>query len=207
MLVAAALAGALAAQQPGRIQLTFNGLAQRAAEVSNVTLDGPMLQVGIRMLSAKESDAQARQVLSRLKGVYVKSFRFDRRDAYSGHDLEPIHRQLHEPGWHHIMSVHSHRDGRSVNIYLMAGAQGVEGMVIIAAYPRALRVVNLVGPIDPAALSQLGGHFGIPRMKPRHSLSLTGAGPRAAAPRDPLTPGRAGGPEPQPGRVWQRRHP
>ncbi|MGH9487499.1 MAG: DUF4252 domain-containing protein [Terriglobales bacterium] len=167
VLLAAALVGALAAQQPGRIQLTFPGLAQRAAETSSVTLDGPMLQVGIRMLAAKESDAQARQVLSRLKGVYVKSFSFDGRGDYSSQDLEPIRRQLHAPGWEHIMSVHSRRDGRTVNIYLMATAQGVAGMVIIAAYRRALQVVNLVGPIDPAALSQIGGHFGIPRVNPR----------------------------------------
>ncbi len=171
MLTVAALAGALAAQQPGRIQLTFNGLAQRAAEVSDVTLDGPMLQVGIRMLSAKEANdgnGQARRVLQQLQGVYVKSFRFGHRDDYSSRDLAAIHHQLDAPGWSRIMSVHSHRGCRTVDIYLMATGKGVAGMVIIAAYPRELRVVNLVGPIDPAALSQLGGHFGIPSVNPRN---------------------------------------
>lgn len=175
-LLLAALAGAGAAQQPGtaaepgRIQLDFNGLAGRAAEVSQVTLDGPMLQLGIRMLSAQESnasDAQARKVLAQLRGVYVKSFRFDGRDDYSERDLGPILRQLQAPGWSHILSVHSRRDDRSVDIYWLATAKGPAGMVIIAEYARELRVVNLVGPMDPAALSQLGGHFGIPRVNPK----------------------------------------
>ncbi|MGH9474932.1 MAG: DUF4252 domain-containing protein [Terriglobales bacterium] len=169
-LVALALAvSPLAAQppaavQPGRIQLTFGGLARRAAEVSDVTLDGPMLQLGIRMLYRQESDGQARRVLSQLKGVYVKSFRFDSQDGYSSHDLQSIRRQLQAPGWAQIMSVHSRRACRNVDVYIMTTAHGVAGMVIIAGYPKELRVVNLVGPIDPAALSQLGGHFGIPRV-------------------------------------------
>lgn len=171
LLTLAALAGALAAQQPGRIQLSFNGLAQRAAEVSDVTLDGPMLQVGIRMLSTKEGDGggdQARHALQQLKGVYVKSFRFDHRDAYSPRDLASIHHQLDAPGWSRILSVHRRHDYCTVDVYLMTAGKGVAGMVIIAAYPRELRVVNLVGPLDPAALSQLGGHFGIPRVNPRN---------------------------------------
>ncbi|MGH9395196.1 MAG: DUF4252 domain-containing protein [Terriglobales bacterium] len=172
LAAALALAGALAAQQhapaaqTGSIQLTFGGLAHRAAEVSDVTLDGPMLQLGIRMLSAQESDAQARRVLQQLTGVHVKSLRFDRRGEYSAQDLDQIRRQLQAPGWNHIMSVQSRGDSRNVDVYVMATAQGPAGMVIIAAYPRELRVVNLVGPIDPAALSQLGGHFGIPRVEP-----------------------------------------
>jgi Domain of unknown function (DUF4252) len=164
-----AIAGALAAQgggalQPGRIRLAFGGLAKRAAEVSEVALDGPMLQLGIRMLSAEEPDARARQVLERLKGVYVKSFRFRRAGEYSARDLEAVRRQLQAPGWAHIIGVHSRWDGRDVDVYVKSAANRTAGLAIIAAYPRELRVVNLVGPVDPAALSRLGGHFGIPRV-------------------------------------------
>ncbi|MGH9542253.1 MAG: DUF4252 domain-containing protein [Terriglobales bacterium] len=170
VVLAVASAGALAAQQnsvtqEGRIQLTFNGLEHRAAEVNEVTLDGPMLQLGIRMLSASESDAQARQVLAQLKGVYIKSFHFDGDGKYSARDLDDIRRQLRAPGWAHILSVHSRTDHEDVDVYVMSGAQGVAGMTIIAAYPKELQVANLVGPIDPAALSRLGGHFGIPRVE------------------------------------------
>ncbi len=160
--------GVLSAQmppQPGRIRLTFGGLARRAAEVSHVTLDGAMLKLGIRMLSAKEQDARAHRVLSRLRGVYMKNFRFSVKGQYSSRDLAGIRRQLQAPGWAHIMSVHSRLAHRRVDIYVMSNQQGVMGMVIIAQYPMELRVINLVGPINPAAFSRLGGHFGIPRVR------------------------------------------
>ena len=154
-----------AAAQPGRIHFAFGGLQHRAAETSEVALDGPTLQLGIRMLSESESDAEARAVLARLKGVYVESFRFDREGEYSARDLEDIRRQLQAPGWTRILSVQSRREREAVDVYVMSTAKGVAGMAIIAAYPKELRVVNLVGPIDPAALSRLGGHFGIPRVE------------------------------------------
>lgn len=147
---------------PDRLQLKFDGLSRRAAQVSEVSLDGPMLQVGIRMLSQDESDAQARSVLAQLQGVYIKTFRFDNDGMYSDRDLDHVRRQLQAPGWNHIISVHSRSDHKNVDVYVLSTEKGVKGMAIIAAYPRELRVVNLVGPIDPAALSQLGGHFGIP---------------------------------------------
>ncbi len=167
-VIGAILPGVLSAQlppQPGRIRLAFGGLTHRAVEVSHVTLDGAMLKLGIRMLLANEQDARVRQVLSRLRGVYMKSFRFAAKGRYSSRDLAAIRRQLQAPGWEHIMGVRSHLAHRSVNIYVMSTRQGFMGMVIIAQYPRKLQVVNLVGPINPAAFSRLGGHFGIPRVK------------------------------------------
>ncbi|HXR98282.1 MAG TPA: DUF4252 domain-containing protein [Terriglobales bacterium] len=149
---------------PGRIQLAFDGLNRRAAGVNEISLDGPMLQLGIRMLSTSESDAQARAMLSRLKGVYIKSFRFDGEGKYSDSDLANVRRQLHGPGWAHIMSVHSRPDRQDVDVYVMSDGKGVAGMAIIVACPTELRVVNLVGPVDPAELSRLGGHFGIPQV-------------------------------------------
>lgn len=180
VLWVAAGCGALAAQAaaPGRIQLSLGGLSRRAAEVSEVTLDGPMLQLGVRMLSARESDPGARAVLARLEGVYVKSLRFQARGEYSARDLDAIRRQLQAPGWSHIVSVHSRREHEDVDVYVMSAAQGVAGMAVIAAYPRELRVVNLVGPVDPAELGRLGGHFGIPRVD-AHSVPRTGHGGEA----------------------------
>jgi hypothetical protein len=170
LLLAAAVAGGVAPAQPppivqrGRIQLRFDGLSRRAAQVSVVTLDGPMLRIGIRMLSAQEPDARARAVLAQLEGVYVKSLRFNRRGEYSARDLAAIRRQLRAPGWGHIISVHSRGTRRTVDVYIMSSGNKIAGLAIIAAYPRELRVVNLVGSIRPGALAQLGGHFGIPRV-------------------------------------------
>ena len=41
----------------------------------------------------------------------------------------------------------------------------VTGLAILNAGPRDLTVVNLVGTVELSSLSELSGHFGIPRMK------------------------------------------
>ena len=39
----------------------------------------------------------------------------------------------------------------------------IRGLVVLASEPRAMTVVNVVGPLDLAKLSELEGKFGIPR--------------------------------------------
>jgi len=41
----------------------------------------------------------------------------------------------------------------------------VNGVAILASEPRQLTVCNLVGNIDLESLADLGGHFGLPKMK------------------------------------------
>jgi hypothetical protein len=40
----------------------------------------------------------------------------------------------------------------------------VTGLAVIAAEPREFTIVNIVGSIDLANISQLGGEFGIPEL-------------------------------------------
>jgi hypothetical protein len=40
-----------------------------------------------------------------------------------------------------------------------------QGIVVIAAEPKELTVVQLLGSIDPSMLGALSGQFGIPRMQ------------------------------------------
>jgi hypothetical protein len=163
-----------AAAQEGRIRLTLDALDHKAAEVAEVTLDGPMLQLGIKLLSNEDHDVDAVRVLSQLKGVYVRNYRFDHEGEYSERDLDGIRQQLQAPGWAKVVSVHSRRDSENAEIYVMSGANGVAGLTIVAARPTELSVVNLVGPIDPADLARLSGHFGIPRVDAGSKLDLAG---------------------------------
>ena len=41
----------------------------------------------------------------------------------------------------------------------------VSGVAILASEPRQLTVANLVGNVDLDSLADLGGHFGLPKMK------------------------------------------
>ncbi|HKS95045.1 MAG TPA: DUF4252 domain-containing protein [Terriglobia bacterium] len=142
-------------------------LTSKAAEVVDVTLDQSMLQLAARFMSDERSkdEAQARELIKQLKGVYVKSFEFDKEGEYSLSDLESIRTQLHAP-WSRIVDVRSKRQGENAEVYLMnSGADNkISGLAIIAAEPKELTVVNIVGPIDVDRLIELEGRLGVPRL-------------------------------------------
>jgi len=45
-----------------------------------------------------------------------------------------------------------------------AGNGNLGGILVIAAEPKELTIVSIVGVIDPAQLAELGGQFGIPKL-------------------------------------------
>ena len=71
--------------------------------------------------------------------------------------------------------------GSNVDIYLRRSGDHTEGVAIIAAQPRQLTIVNIVGSIDLAKLAQLQGQFGVPK------VGLTPADPPKTASADAQT--------------------
>ena len=156
------LAPALYAQGP-RINLDFPGLADKAREVVDVTLDGALLRLGARFLSESDADERAvRQMVDRLEGIYVRSYEFDHDDGYDKAVIDSIRKQL-GPNWKRVVTVRS-KLRENVEIYTELRGETIVGLVVIAAEPRELTIVNLVGPIDLDKLANLEGQFGIPRV-------------------------------------------
>lgn len=143
----------------------LEALSKKASEVVDVNLDGPLLKLASRFMT-DEDDREGLEVIKNLKGVYVKSFTFDKPGDYSPADVEAVRIQLQTPAWSRIVSARDKREGETTEIYLMTeGAGGnVLGMAIIDAEPTELTIVNIVGPIDIDKLSQLEGKMGIPRL-------------------------------------------
>jgi hypothetical protein len=143
----------------------LEALSKKASEVVDVNLDGPLLKLASKFMT-DEDDREALGIIKNLKGVYVKSFTFEKPGDYSPADVEAIRSQLQAPAWSRIVSARSKHDGENAEIYLMTAADGgnVLGMAVICAEPTELTVVNIVGPVDIDKLSQLEGKMGIPRL-------------------------------------------
>ena len=94
LLVALVGAGMLcsapdARAQNGRIEINhLEKLADKAAEVVDVTLDGALLQLASKFMSDKrgQGEAAAKDFIQHLQGIYVKSFEFDKDGEYSQGD-------------------------------------------------------------------------------------------------------------------------
>ena len=154
-----------AAAQGAQLQLDhLNPLAARASNVVDVTVDASMLQLAAGFISnEKANDAAIKQLVANLKGVYVKSFEFDRDGVYTEGDVNAVRDQLKAP-WARLVNVRS--KGETVEVYAYRERETSSGLAIVVVEPRQLTVVNIVGPIDLAQLGALGGQFGIPKVVP-----------------------------------------
>jgi Domain of unknown function (DUF4252) len=138
-------------------------LADKASEKVDVTLDGSLLKMAAKFLSDDPDEVKVKKLVSQLKGIYVKTFEFEKEGEYTEADISSIRKQL-ESGWSRIVSVQSKKDGDNAEIYLKTGsADG--GLAILCAGAKELTVVNIVGKIDLDELSELGGNMGVPKIE------------------------------------------
>ncbi len=166
VLFVMALAAFAAHAQDIKFPASFDKLAAKAEEVVDVTVDPAMLQIAGKFLAAQEEKepkaAKAKDVVSGLKGIYVKSLKFAKEGEYSRADVDEIRSQLSGPGWARLVTVRDKTD--DVGVYLKKEGEKVVGMAVLAAEPKELTVVNIVGPIDLEHLAALGGQFGVPNL-------------------------------------------
>ena len=163
LFILGAAAGAMA-QNP-RIQTSqLDALAAKASQTVDVNLDERLMQLTAKFLSSKDPDeAKVKDLVNGLKGIYVKSFEFETEGQYSEADLEGIRSQLRNPAWNKIVNVTSKKEG-TVEIYLMQTGDQISGLAVLAAEPKEVTVVNIVGPVDLDKLSDLEGNFGVPEL-------------------------------------------
>ena len=149
--------------QDVKLPADIDKLAAKASEVVDVSLDGPMLRLAGRFLSNNDPDeAKVKSIVAGLKGIYVKSFEFEKEGEYSPSELDEMRHQLRGPGWSCMVGVVSKKGGDNAEIFMKLDNDHIGGLVILCAEPKQLTVVNIVGNISLDDLSALGGHFGVP---------------------------------------------
>jgi len=162
LVVISAAASALA-QNP-RIQTNqLDGLSAKASQTVDINIDERLIQLTARFLGKDPDELKVKDIVKGLKGIYVKSFEFEKEGEYSAADLESIQSQLRNTAWSKIVNIHSKKDG-SVGVYLMSSASQISGLAVLASDTREITVVNIIGNVDLDKLSQLEGQFGIPEL-------------------------------------------
>jgi hypothetical protein len=150
-----------------KLPANLDRLADKASEVVDVTMDANLLQLASRFLSDKNADdAQVKKLIGGLKGIYVRSFEFEKAGEYQDSDVEPLRAQLHAPAWSRIVGVRSRKSKENSEVYLKTENGKIGGLAILVTDPKELTIVSIEGSIDPDQLNQLGGHFGIPKIEP-----------------------------------------
>ena len=150
--------------QTAKLQLDqLDVLANRATETVDVKLDEHLMQTTAKFFSGKDADdAEIRDLLKNVKGIYVKNFSFEKDNEYSPAEVDSVLSQLRSGGWSRIVGVTSKKDGENVEVYVMSIGDQVSGLAVVSIEPKELTVVNIVGPINLEKLTQLEGSFGVP---------------------------------------------
>ncbi len=165
-----------------KMPVSLDRLAKIAKETVNVNLDSSMLQLGSGFLSKSDPDqAKVKDLVSKLRGVYVRTFEFEKEGQYSKSDVDMVRSQL--TSWSRIVSVTGKDD--NAEVYVKKKGDQFDGLFVIDAEPTELTFVNIEGSINPKDLNELSGQMGIPDIKFHHSQNDKGdAGKKAAKDED-----------------------
>lgn len=162
-------AAALAAQQQQpqfHDMIKFDQLAPKASKTVEVNLDGNMLSFVRNFLSDnKKDEADAKRIIGKLKGIYVRSLEFDKEGEYNEADIESLRKQFSGPGWQKMVDVRERgKHGDNAGVYIRTDGKEMSGLVVLSFEPKEVTIVNIVGVIDPSELRALGGKAGIPNL-------------------------------------------
>jgi hypothetical protein len=129
----------------------WDKLAAKAKESSVVNLNSETLAMASSMLPDDKGDSkQLKDVVSKMKGIMIRSYEFAEKGMYTRQDVEAVRKQLGGPGWSKFMEV---KDGdEQVEMWFHKGSDGSGGLTILAAEPRELTFVHINGPADLASL-------------------------------------------------------
>lgn len=149
--------------QDAKLQLdSLNKLSDKAARVTDVTLDGSLLQFAVNLIekvdATDEDVAQLKSIVKNLKGIYIKSFEFDETSQYSKADVEAVRAQI-TTRWTKIVQSIDKRTNEHDEIYLLKSGEHVAGIVILVAEPKELTVVNIVGDVPVEKIASLEHHL------------------------------------------------
>ncbi len=166
------------AADPGRLQLPdFSALSKIATQSVDISLDPSLLHLASGAINSSGNGSAVNGLIQGIRGIYVRSYTFDKPGEYSTADVKAVEAQLFAPGWQPVVSTHDLKQGSNVDIYIRRTGNRTDGVAIIAADPRQLTIVNIVGSIDLAKLAQLQGQFGVPKV----GLTVGGTSQSAAS--------------------------
>ena len=166
---------AVAGAQDVNLQM-FDALRGKATDTVEVNLSESMLHMAAGFMNGNDpKQADTKKLVEGLKGVYVRSYKFDKEGLYAPSDVEAIRDQLKAAGWQSMVDVHASRaGGNNSGVYVRSDGKQMTGMVVLASEPKQLTLVNISGTIDLAQLQSLSGTLGIPPIQ----MGFEGKGPK-----------------------------
>ncbi len=136
-------------------------LAARASDVTEVTLGKNMLGFAAKFMGKDRDDEATKQLIQNLDGIYVREYEFDKEGQYSMDQIDQLRKSFETPEWSPIVRERERKSGESTEVYVKQVNGESRGMFILAAEPRELTIVLILGPIRMEDLGKLRGLNGL----------------------------------------------
>jgi hypothetical protein len=153
-----AVVGLLAAlvSVPARAQtlnLNFDAIAEKAKEITEMKLDGPMLEM-LKQATLKGVGKEQQALFAAIEEISLQDFEFAKKGDYSDSDLAPLRKQLSATaGWSRVLNAKDKKD--DTEIYMLMRGDKPSGFLLIVAEPKELTVIHVAGSIQLAQLHEL----------------------------------------------------
>lgn len=165
IILAAAALVAPAFAQPSPLMLPpalEKDLAARASDVTEVTLGKNMLDFASKFMDKNDKDqAAAQQLIQGLDGIYVRSYEFDKEGQYSMDDVARLRQAFAAPEWSPIVHTVERKTGETTDVLVKQVNGESRGLFVLAAEPKELTIVLILGPIRMDQLGELSGLSGL----------------------------------------------
>ena len=137
-------------------------LADRASDVTEVTLGKNMLSFASKFMDGKDKDdAAAKQLIEGLDGIYVRDYTFDKEGQYSMDDIDQLRKTFETGEWTPMVRERERKSGETTDIFVKLVNGESHGMFILTAEPKELTIVLILGPIRMDELGKLHGLAGL----------------------------------------------
>jgi hypothetical protein len=98
---------------------SFEHLRDKAIESVDIQIGTWPLRIAAALMDEDDpEDAEVKEVLKGLKGIYVRSYEFEHDFAYSSADIEAVRKQLGAPPWHRIVHARERDEQSETDIYV-----------------------------------------------------------------------------------------
>jgi hypothetical protein len=133
-----------------KLDLKLDHLIPLAKEHVVIDMDGAQIKAALAAMpkDAKEGKL-GKGIPAQAAGIevlQVRTFEFENEGAYKPSDLEDIRRQMGGTGWSKIVSVRETKE--SVDVFLMLKDGEAGGIAVLAAEPKELTVVHILGKLN-----------------------------------------------------------
>jgi hypothetical protein len=137
-------------------------LAARASNVTEVTLGKNMLSFAAKFMDSKDKDqANVRQLIEGLDGIYVRSYDFDKEGQYSMAEIDQLRKQFETPEWSPLVRTRQRKTGETTDVLVKLVNGEPHGMFVLSVEPKELTIVLILGPIHMDDLGKLKGIGGL----------------------------------------------